>query len=304
MKAVQFAEYGGPEVLRVVDVEEPHAGAGQIRVAVRAAGVNPIDWKIRSGAMSEVFPTKLPSIPGNDVAGVVDEVGDGVSGVAVGDEVFGNAISGAAAQYAVVDHFAAKPAGMSFAEAGGLGVAAETAARALDLLGLSAGQTVLINGAAGGVGITATQLAKARGANVIGTAGENNHAYLRSIGATPTTYGEGLADRVRELAPDGVDLALDTAGHGVLPDLIEITGSPDRVVTIADFSAPQYGVRVTTGAEGQERSFQALGQVAALHEEGRFSMPVAETFPLEQAGRAQQISQDGHVRGKLVLLVD
>jgi NADPH:quinone reductase-like Zn-dependent oxidoreductase len=302
MKAVQFAEYGGPEVLRVVDVENPHAGAGQIRVAVRAAGVNPIDWKLRSGALREVTPVKLPAIAGIDVAGVVDEVGEGVSGVAVGDEVFGNAISGAAAQYALVNHFAAMPSGMSFAEAGALAGVTEAALRALDLLGVSAGQTVLINGAAGGVGIAATQLAKARGASVIGTASENNHDYLRSIGATPTTYGEGLADRVRALAPDGVDLALDTAGRGVLPDLIEITGSPDRVVTIADFTAPRYGVRVTTGGEG--RSFQALGLVADLYEEGRFSMPVAAAFPLERAGQAQQISKDGHVRGKLVLLVD
>jgi NADPH:quinone reductase-like Zn-dependent oxidoreductase len=302
MKAVQFADYGGPEVLRVVDVENPHAGAGQIRVAVRAAGVNPIDWKLRSGALRDVTPVNLPATAGIDVAGVVDEVGQGVSGVAVGDEVFGNAISGAAAQYALVNHFAAMPSGMSFAEAGALAGVTEAALRALDLLGVSAGQTVLINGAAGGVGIAATQLAKARGANVIGTASENNHDYLRSIGATPTTYGEGLADRVQALAPDGVDLALDTAGRGVLPDLIEITGSPDRVITIADFTAPRYGVRVTTGGEG--RSFQALGLVADLYEEGRFSMPVAATFPLERAGQAQQISKDGHVRGKLVLLVD
>jgi NADPH:quinone reductase-like Zn-dependent oxidoreductase len=302
MKAVQFADYGGPEVLRVVDVENPHAGAGQIRVAVRAAGVNPIDWKLRSGALRDVTPVNLPATAGIDVAGVVDEVGQGVSGVAVGDEVFGNAISGAAAQYALVNHFAAMPSGMSFAEAGALAGVTEAALRALDLLGVSAGQTVLINGAAGGVGIAATQLAKARGANVIGTASENNHDYLRSIGATPTTYGEGLADRVQALAPDGVDLALDTAGRGVLPDLIEITGSPDRVITIADFTAPRYGVRVTTGGEG--RSFQALGLVADLYEEGRFSMPVAATFPLERAGQAQQISKDGHVRGKLVLLVE
>jgi NADPH:quinone reductase-like Zn-dependent oxidoreductase len=178
----------------------------------------------------------------------------------------------------------------------------ETALRALDLLGVSVRQTVLINGAASGVGIAAVQLAKARGANLIGTASENSHDYLRSIGATPTTYGEGLVERVRAIAPKGVDLALDTAGHGALPDLTEITGSPDRVVTIADFTAPQYGVRVTTGGEG--RSLQALGQVAELFEQGRFSMPVAETFPLQEAGRAQQISQDGHVRGKLVLVVD
>jgi NADPH:quinone reductase-like Zn-dependent oxidoreductase len=301
MKSVQFAEYGDPDVLHVVDVDEPHAGPGQIRVAVRAAGVNPIDWKIRSGAMRQMMQVELPSIPGVEVAGVVDEVGDGVSGVSVGDAVFGFALSAGSAQYAVVEQFALKPAAMSWAEAAGLPVAVETAVRTLDLLGVKAGDTVLINGAAGGVGVAATQFARARGASVIGTASHNNHDFLRSLGATPTTYGEGLVGRVRQIAPDGVDLALDTAGRGALPDLIEITGSPDNVVTIADYNAHDYGVRLSGGGE---RSYQALGQAARLFEEGEFSMPVAQTFPLEQAAEAHRVSQDGHVRGKLVLIVD
>lgn len=296
MKAVQFSEFGEPEVLRVIDVEEPHAGAGQIRVAVKGAGVNPIDWKRRNGMMK----VDLPSIPGIEAAGVVDEVGDGVTGVAVGDEVFGSSVGGASAEHAVLDHYAAKPAGLSWAEAAGLPVAVETSVRTLDLLGVESGQTVLVNGAAGGVGSAAVQFARARGARVIGTASEGNHEFLRSLGAEPTVYGEGLVDRVHELAPDGVDLALDTSGRGALPDLIEITGSPDNVVTIADFTAPDHGVRVTTGSDG--RSWQALGQAAQLYEEGKLSLPVERTFPFEHAPEAHRISEEGHVRGKLVLI--
>src|SRR3954471_21020323 len=157
MKAVTFTDYGGPDVLHVAEAEEPHAGAGQVRVAVRAAGVNPIDWKRRSGAMAQVMPVEFPSTPGDEVAGVVDEVGDGVDDVAVGDEVFGFAVGGGAAEYAVLDHYAATPAGLAWAEAAALPVAVETAVRAFDLLGLEEGQTVLVNGAAGGVGTAAVQ---------------------------------------------------------------------------------------------------------------------------------------------------
>lgn len=301
MKAVQFSEYGGPEVLHVAEAEEPHAGPGQIRVAVEGAGVNPVDGKIRSGAMRQFMPVELPSIPGSDVAGVVDEVGEGVTDAAVGDEVFGFAVGGAAAEHAVLEHYAAKPAGLSWAEAAGLPVAVETAVRTLDLLGLEPGQTILVNGAAGGVGAAAVQFARARGARVIGTAGEGNHEFLRALGAEPTTYGDGMVQRVRELAPEGVDRALDTAGRGALPELIEITGSPDNVVTIADFSAAEHGVRVSTGAG--ERSWEALGQAAQLSEAGEFTLPV-QTFPFARAPEAHRISEEGHVRGKLVLTPD
>ena len=231
---------------------------------------------------------------------MVDEVGPGLDGVAVGDEVFGFAVGGGYAEYAVLAQFAARPAGMSWPEAGGLPVVTETAVRALDLLGVAAGQTLLINGAAGGVGTAVVQFARTREATVIGTASPANHEYLRSIGATPTTYGPGLVDRVRAVAPSGVDRAFDTAGRGALPDLIELTGSPQRVLTIADPQAAQYGVPHTSGAEG--RSYHALGEAARLFTQGRFSMPVAATFPLADAPEAHRISEQGHVRGKLVLL--
>ena len=300
MKAVQFSEYGDPDVLRVVDVEEPHAATGQVRVAVKGAGVNPIDWKIRSGAVREAMPVELPKTPGFEVAGVVDEVGDDVADVAVGDEVFGPAVGGAAAQYALLNHYATKPEALPWPEAAGLPVAVETTVRTFDLLGLESGHTILINGATGGVGLAAVQFALARGARVIGTASEGNHEFLRSLGAEPTTYGDGLVERVRELAPNGVDRALDTAGRGALPDLVEITGNPDHVVTIADFTAAEHGVRITTGAE----AWDALDEAARLYAAGSFTMPVAQTFTFEQAPDAHRISQEGHVRGKLVLVPD
>src|SRR3954454_9688419 len=191
MRAVMFTEYGDPDVLHVADVPEPHPEAGQVRIAVRAAGVNPVDWKARSGVMREVMPVSFPAIDGREAAGVVDEVGGDVAGVAVGDEVFGFAVGGAAAEYAVLDAFARKPAGLSWEAAAGLPVAAETSVRVFTVLGgVGEGQTLVVNGAAGGVGVAAVQLARARGARVIGTAGEANHDFLRSLGAEPTTYGD------------------------------------------------------------------------------------------------------------------
>jgi NADPH:quinone reductase-like Zn-dependent oxidoreductase len=301
MKAVTFTEYGGPEVLHVADVEAPHPGPGQIRIAVRAAAVNPVDWKARSGVMREVMPVSFPAIDGREAAGVVDELGPDVTDMAVGDEVFGFTVGGAAAEHAILEDFARKPAGLSWEEAASLPVAVETSVRVFTVLGgVGDGQTLLVNGAAGGVGTAAVQLAGVRGARVIGTASERNHEFLRSLGAEPTTYGAGLVERVRALAPDGVDLAFDTAGRGDVPDLIALTGDPARVATIADFSVAALGVKVTGG--GDFRAVEALGEAAALIEAGRFRMPVDQTFTFAQAGEAHRISQEGHVRGKLVLI--
>jgi NADPH:quinone reductase-like Zn-dependent oxidoreductase len=296
MRAVVYTEHGGPDVLHVADVEEPHAGAGQIRVAVRAAGVNPVDWKARSGMM----PGKVPAVDGREAAGVIDEVGDGVA-AATGDEVFGLAIGGGAAEYTLMEIFAGRPPSASWAEVAGLPVAVETSVRVFTVLGgLSAGQTIVIDGAAGGVGAAAVQLAKARGARVIGTASERNHEFLRSLGAEPTTYGPGLVERVRALAPDGVDLAFDTAGKGSVPELIELTGDPARVASIADFGAAGLGIKVTGGA-GAERAAAALPEAAELIEAGRFRPLVAQTFRFDQAAEAHRVSEAGHVRGKLIL---
>jgi NADPH:quinone reductase-like Zn-dependent oxidoreductase len=299
MKAVRFSRFGGPEVLEVVDLPDPHPGPGQVRIAVRAAGVNPSDWKKRKGLMDG----ELPQTMGHEAAGVVDELGDGVTDVAAGDRVFGFSAAGAAqAELAVLSHYAPIPPSLDFTGAAALPAAIETATRALDQLGVGSGSTLLVNGASGSVGSAAVQLAVVRGARVIGTAGPANHGYLRSLGAEPVAYGEGLAGRVRALAPGGVDVALDVAGSGVLPELIELAGGPEHVVTIADFAgAREHGVRFSSGDAG--RAVHALAEVGELIESGRFSLPVAQTFALADVAQAHRASEDGHVRGKLVLLV-
>jgi NADPH:quinone reductase-like Zn-dependent oxidoreductase len=300
MQGIQFTQFGGPEVLELVELPDPEPGPGQIRVAVRATGVNPIDWKVRSGAMGG----DLPKRTGQEVAGVVDKLGVGVTGVEVGESVFGAAAGGGgAAELALVESYARMPAGLDFAGAAALPVAVETAVRTLDVLDVGEGQTIVINGASGSVGISAVQCARARGARVIGTASAANQDYVRQFGAEPTTYGDGLVERVRALASDGVDRALDASGGGMLPALVELTGSPERVVTIADYAgAEQTGVTFS-GGTGTERAWHALADVAQLVEEGRFRLPVAQTFPLADIAEAHRISESGHPRGKLVLIV-
>ena len=297
VKAVRFSRFGGPEVLEIVDLPDPHPGRGQVRIAVRAAGVNPSDWKKRQGLMDGELPQTL----GHEAAGVVDELGEGVAGVAVGDRVFGFSAEGTAqAELAVLSYYAPIPPSLDFPGAAALPAAIETATRALDQLG--SGSTLLINGASGSVGSAAVQLAVVRGARVIGTASAANHEYLRSLGAEPVAYGQGLAERVRALAPNGVDTALDVAGNGVLPELIELAGGRQQVVTIADFGgAQQHGVRFSSG--DAVRAVHALAEIGELIESGRFSLPVAQTFPLAEIAEAHRVSEDGHVRGKLVLLV-
>jgi NADPH:quinone reductase-like Zn-dependent oxidoreductase len=301
MRAVQFSQFGEPGVLEVVELPDPVPGPGQIRVAVHAAGINPIDWKVRRGDMGG----ELPQTTGREVAGVVDELGEGVSDVAVGDEVFGFAAGGGgAAELALLEDYAPVPPALGFAQAAALPVAIETATRTLDLLGVSAGHTVVVNGAAGGVGSAAVQLAHAREAPVIGTASEANHDYLRSMGAEPIIYGDGLAERVRALAPEGVDRALDAAGGGALPALLELIGDPQHVVTIADYQGAQATGTRFSGGMGTTRAVRALRDIRPLIEAGSFTLPVAQTFALEQIGQAHRISEGGHVRGKLVVVVD
>lgn len=241
-----------------------------------------------------------------DAAGIVDEIGEGVTGVQVGDAVFGLVdvakLGGAAAEYAVLASWAGKPDALGWEQAGGAAGNIETATRTLDLLGVGAGTALLVEGAAGGVGTVAIQLAVARGATVLGTAREVNHEFLANLGAIPTTYGECLADWVAALAPDGVDAVLDCAGSGSLPDLVAIAGSPDRVVTIADFGAHEHGVALShSGAPGAADGTHGLAQAAALAEEGRFTVPVAATFPLQDAAAAHALSETRHARGKIVL---
>jgi NADPH:quinone reductase-like Zn-dependent oxidoreductase len=300
MKAVQFSEFGGPEVLQVIEADEPHAGPDEIRVVVHACGVNPMDWKIRQGFVGGDLPQGM----GLEVAGVVDEVGDNVTNVTAGDEVFGPTSNGAA-DFAVLSTYAHVPATLDFPGAAALPVAVETAVRGLDLLGVKSGQTLLINGAAGAVGTATVQFAVARGARVIATASESNHDRLREYGGEPTTYGEGLADRVAALAADGVDRVFDMSPGGALPELVAIAGGdPSHVLTISDFEGAGAAGVLLTGGPGTARRWDALDHAATLVEQGKLVVPVQQTFPLDQVGEAERISQEGHLSGKLVLLVD
>ncbi|MGW6913785.1 NADP-dependent oxidoreductase [Kitasatospora sp. NPDC054939] len=314
-KAIGHHEYGTADVLRPIEVELPQPGPGQVRIAVRAAGVNPLDSKVRSGVLEAIYPVTFPNVPGSEAAGVVEALGEGVTGVAVGDEVFGpTAYFGGYAEHALLaaDRLTRKPAGMSWEQAAALPVAAETAWRVLDLLGLApdgeldgTGATLLVHGAAGGVGTLLLQFARSRGIRVIGTASEANHDYLRELGAIPVTYGEGLAERVRAVAPNGVDRALDAAGRGdVLPLSVELTGAAERVVTITDpHSAETHGVRFTGGGEAVDHQRTAQQAAVALFESGGLVLPLHRIYPLADAARAQRDSEAGHVRGKLVLSV-
>lgn len=308
MEAIVYEEFGGPEVLRHESgVAVPEPGPGEVRVKVAAVGVNPVDWKRRYGWVEAFYPTTFPAVPGLEFAGTVDALGEGVTDLAVGDEVLGWTKTGAYAEYAIAGIVAPKPAGLSWAAAASLPVAGETARRVLDLIGAREGETLFLHGAAGVVGSVAVQLAVAAGITVVGSASESNHAYLRELGAIPVAYGDGLADRVRAAAPDGVDAVFDAAGHGVLPVAIELLGGEGtadkgRIATIAATDAAEYGIAFSgvTGAPDAVRA--ALTAQARQAVEGTLAVRLADTLPLKEAARAQELSESGHVRGKLVLV--
>jgi NADPH:quinone reductase-like Zn-dependent oxidoreductase len=306
--ALQFHQFGGPEVLQVGIAGAPHPGAGEIRVRVRAGGVSPVDLGLRSGTTPMSARLSLPHIPGIDAAGVVDEVAPDATNVAPGDEVFGTVnlarLGGADAEFAVLQFWTHKPAAMPWTQAGAAGSSIETATRALDILGLREGMTIVIDGAAGGVGSVAVQLAAARGAHVIGTGRSDNHDFITGLGATPITYGPGLPHRLAAVGVTKADRALDIAGSGSLPELIEITGNPAQVVTLADFTAAAHGVRITTGQLGGEPDgHHGLPAAAALFTEGRFRIPIEAAFPLDQAAAAHTAAGKGSRRGKIALIV-
>ncbi|MFF9496890.1 NADP-dependent oxidoreductase [Streptomyces flaveolus] len=297
MKKVIFAEFGGPDVLHLIDADEPHAGRGQIRIAVRAAGVNPVDWRIREGQVLGAHPIELPSGVGLDASGVVDEVGDGVEGVEVGDRVFGEG-SSTYAEFAVLSAWARVPEGLTFEEAAGYPSVVETALRVIREVGVQSGQTLLVSGASGGVGSAVLQIARDRGITVIGTAGAANQEYLRSLGAIGTTYGEGWVERVRELGH--VDAALDLAGSGVIRELVELTGDAQKVISIADLGAPEFGVRFS-GVAGSVP--EALAEAVGLISRGKLHIPVEKSYTLAEAAAAHIDSRAGHTRGRRVLVV-
>ncbi|MDX8037122.1 NADP-dependent oxidoreductase [Lentzea sp. BCCO 10_0856] len=297
MRAVRFHEFGDPRVLTVEDAPAPHAGPGEIRIRVQAASVNPIDWKIRAGYMSEIMPTTFPAITGSDATGVVDEIGEGVTGVKSGDRVFGLG-QGTVAEHAVLTAWAPVPSTWTMEQAAAAGLVSATAIASLNALGDLAGKTVLVEGAAGGVGSAAVQIAAARGATVIGTASEANHDFLRELGATPVTYGEGLAERVTAVAPAGVDAALDTAGSGSLADIVALVGDPSRVVTVADFGAAALGVAIIAG---NTNAAVNLADASRLGESGAYTPRVQAGYPLEKTTDAHAHVQGGHTRGKVLI---
>ncbi|MEY9968008.1 NADPH:quinone reductase-like Zn-dependent oxidoreductase [Streptacidiphilus sp. MAP12-16] len=307
MKAITYRTYGGPDVLEYGDRPDPKAGPDSVLVKVRAASVNPVDWKIQAGYMDSMVDAIFPVVPGWDVAGVVEQVGVSITEFAPGDEVIGYVredmvARGTFAEYvaAPIRTLARKPANLSFEEAAGLPLAGLTAYQTLTkALGIRSGETVLVHAAAGGVGSLAVQIARALGARVIGTASERNHDYLRSLGAEPVRYGDGLAEWVKELAPEGVDGVLDLIGGEALAMSPALLAEGGRLASVADGSVIGLGGRyVFVRPDAQD-----LAALTALAESGRLRVEVAATFPLERAADAQRLNMDGHTRGKVVVTV-
>ncbi|WP_431877768.1 NADP-dependent oxidoreductase [Amycolatopsis sacchari] len=303
-RAVQFESFGGPERLRLREVAVPQAGPGQIRVRVAAAGLNPMDWFMTSDPETAArFGLSLPCGFGTDYAGTVDQVGAGVDGFAVGDRVFGGVLSRAVADHVLVDvagTIAAggeahhTPAGVDDRTAATLTIAGCTAAAALDVVKPRPGDTVLIGGAGGGVGVFAVQLARRAGARVIGTGSAASAEALRALGAEPVTYGQGLVERVRALAPEGVTAALDLHGTDTVHAARELGVPDERITTIA---TQIDGITPANGANGTG----ALGEIATLVAAGHLRVPIAATFPVDQIRPAVELQAARHVHGKVVI---
>ncbi|UZJ33411.1 NADP-dependent oxidoreductase [Streptomyces endophytica] len=306
MKAISTERYGDPEVLTYTDLPDPKVAPDSVLIRVRAAGVNPVDWKALAGYLDPMLNVHFPLIPGWDVAGVVEAVGVDVPEYEVGDEVIGyvrkdDLQHGTYAELvaAPVRTLARKPASLSWQQAAGLPLAGLTAYQAADRVGAEAGETALVHAAAGGVGSLGVQILVARGLRVIGTASERNHDFLRSLGAEPVTYGDGLADRVRALAPDGVDVALDFVGGGVVDVSQELLKDRGRVASIADGEVKEKGGHLVWVRPDSDR-LTALG---ALADAGKLTVAVDAVYPLSEAPEALRRSMAGRARGKIVLEV-
>jgi NADPH2:quinone reductase len=306
MRAVRFDKYGDVDVLKIEDVEQPQPAADQVLVEVVAAGINPGEIPIRTGAYHEQWPATFPSGQGSDFAGRVVEVGSSVTEFAVADEVVGwSDWRSSQAEYVVVpaDHLTRKPAALDWIRAGGLFVAGATAYASVQAVQPAEGETVVVSGAAGGVGALTAQLARNAGAKVIGLASESNAAWLRSIGATPIAYGDGLESRLREAAPEKVDVFLDTYGNGYVDLALSLGVDKARINTIADFAAvKKYGVKADGSSAGSDS--EILGIVANEIAWGRVAMPVAAIYPLESVKEAYTELAKRHTRGKIVLAMD
>lgn len=301
MRAYAYTDYGGPETEKFLDLPKPSPGAGQLLVSVRAAGVNPADWKRRAGLRRQTDNLEQPVAHGLEVAGVVEAVGPGVEGYAVGDEVFGSVVGGGGyAEYALLstDQAAHKPASVSFADAATLPVAAATAYDGVHQLDPKPGETLLIIGVGGGVGVAAAQIARSLGANVVGTASEQKKAFVESLGATHVPYGPGVAERVQAAAPKGVDAIYDLIGGDDLRALAALLADKKRMTTAADMATNQ-----ELGGQplARARNSAVLEAVAQLVANGTLKPHVTEVFPLDKADEALRLVESGHATGKVVL---
>ncbi|WP_194543236.1 NADP-dependent oxidoreductase [Paenibacillus sp. JZ16] len=303
MKAMAITSFGPPEVLKLTEMKQPQAGPGTVRVRVKAAGVLPFDCGVRNGTIGYVPQQRFPMIPGNEFAGVIDQVGEGVDQFAVGMEVLGFSLLHCYAEYVVVDadQIVIKPERMPWEIAGGFSGNGQGAHMALKSVGIEEGDTVLIHAAAGGFGTFACQLAKAWGAAaVIGTASERNHEYLRSIGVIPVAYGAGLVERVRRIAPQGIDAAVDAAGPEALRASAQLVHNKERIRTmVSDETAVELGIPVLSGT----RTAARLQELVDLYMESYIRIHIREVFPLHEAPEAHRIVETGHGRGKVILLV-
>ncbi|NGN67231.1 NADP-dependent oxidoreductase [Streptomyces sp. A7024] len=306
MKAIALQQFGSADDLRTVDLPDPKVAPGEVLIQVKAAGVNPVDWKLASGGLDPIMESGFPLIPGWDVSGVVVRTGFDATEFKPGDEVIGYvrkdwAQNGTYAELvsAPVRTLARKPAALSWEQAAGLPLAGLTAYQSLDRVGAAAGDTVLIHAAAGGVGSLGVQLAVARGARVIGTASERNHDFLRSLGAEPVEYGEGLAGRVRALAPEGVDAALDFVGGDAVDISKDLVKDPSRIASIADGEAEAKGGHYVW-VRPDAADLEAL---SGLADAGKLTVNVDHALPLDQAAEAWRLNQEGRTRGKIVLTV-
>jgi NADPH:quinone reductase-like Zn-dependent oxidoreductase len=302
VKAVRFDEYGDVDVLKVVDVPTPSPGPGQVLVQVKAAGINPGEAKIREGLLHSRWPATFPSGQGSDLAGVVAGTGAGVTGFAAGDEVIGYTDNRASqATYVAVEerNLTAKPAGVPWEVAGALNVAGATAYAAVRAVALTGGDTVVVSGAAGGVGSLAVQLARRAGAAVIGLASPANHEWLAGHAVIPVAYGDGVADRITQAAAK-VDAFIDTFGADYVQLALRLGVQPSRIDTIANFTAvAEYGVKADGNAVGAGAS--TLAELAGLIADGQLELPIAATYPLSQVQDAYRRLASGHIRGKIVL---
>jgi NADPH:quinone reductase-like Zn-dependent oxidoreductase len=301
VKAFGYNSNGGPDVQEFLELDMPAPLAGELLVEVRAAGVNPVDWKIRSGMLGAAKPGDLPAVLGSEVSGVVREVGKDVDGFSVNDEVFGTVATGSGgyAEYTLVpaNEAAHKPPQVSFVDAATLGVAAATAYDGVTQLGLKEGQTLLINGVGGGVGVAAAQIARDLGVNVIGTASEDKRALVESLGATLVTYGDGVDERIKELLPDGVDAIFDLAGGDGLRAVADLVADRNKLISAGDPAAADLGGHMIE----RDRTSRVLEIVGALVADGKLDPHVADVRPLAEAADALAAVEIGHARGKVVI---